>query len=291
MLTTFLLVQAAPPEPTPFFDTLESSLRDDYRLCTGDLRSLPMSELLLWKKQMDTFLEGSSFDTIVRQFYLETGLPAYSVRPCEIIIWYHNHEKNINDAVSLFAADVAARQKSAQDSLMIISLLKIAETTPFDCVGIPFGITKKALITMLHRVFTEPFSDEGTMIQYNRVIIDGISVKAAFHIDKNGYYRMYELESEGGPLDSLNSKVRLESAELAAFIETKTGLAPDHIFRIGRFDITQGRLAIERSWNHTPVSAFTGISTFKYHYYGKAIAVAHEITCVPDSLYQNSLTK
>jgi hypothetical protein len=60
-------------------------------------------------------------------------------------------------------------------------------------------------------------------------------------------------------------------------------MAPDHIYRIGRFDITQGHLTVERLWNTKQISAFVGIATYHYKYYGKAVVVAKEIKKISSS--------
>ena len=286
-IMAYSAVYSAPDEVNKFFDTLEYKLREDYRICSGDSSTRTISQLLIWKRRIDAFTESDSFKTIAQAFYKETGLSAFEVNPCKILLWKNNNQKEMIRVDQLFSDDLVARQKKIQDSLHIATVLQNASISTLDFAGIPFGITKNSFIRFVNFKLNAPFKDEESIIQFKQVSIEGIIVNAAFHFDKNGYYRMYEFESEGGPLDSLDSKVRLESEELAAFIEFKSGSPPSHIFRIGRFDITQGRLAIERSWNLQSVSAFAGLATFRYHYYAKAVVIARNIISVPDSLYQN----
>jgi hypothetical protein len=268
---------AAAEDTGPFFDTLELSLRHQYVYCTGDSSYRNRSEILVWKRKLDIFSESDSFKTIIKKFFTETGLSPSGVHICDIVKWYQSHSDGNRETVRLLENDLKKREKRKVDSLLVDSICAHAVSSAFDFDGIPFGISRKLFKVMMEWKYPQRYEDDGKIIQCKNVEIDNITGTAAFHFDKDGVYRMYELECSGGPLDSLNTKVRHEVASLGSMLEGKSGIAPDHIYRIGRFDITQGRLTVERLWKQFPVSAYVGIATYRYHYYGKAVVLAGTI--------------
>ncbi|MBN1602597.1 MAG: hypothetical protein JW915_13395 [Chitinispirillaceae bacterium] len=268
---------AAAEDMGPFFDTLEMSLRHQYVYCTGDSSYRNRSEILIWKRNLDIFAESDSFKTITKKFFTETGLSPSKIRVCDIVNWYRSHSDGNSESILLLENDIRKRDKRKADSLLIDSICAHTTASPFDFDGIPFGISRKLFKVMMDWKYPQRYEDNGKTIQCKGVEIDNISGTAAFHFDKDGIYRMYEIECSGGPLDSLNTKVRNEVTSLGSMLEGKSGIAPDHIYRIGRFDITQGRLTVERLWKKPPVSAFVGIATYRYHYYGKAVVLANAI--------------
>jgi hypothetical protein len=276
-------VKAGAEDVKPFFDTLESTLHQQYLFCTGDSSYKSRAEILVWKKKIEMFAESDSFAQISKTFFSETGLSPSDVYICELINWYESRTYGDKDYIKLIADDIRKREQRKADSQLISNIHKEAEISPFDFAGIPFGISKKWFQMIMEWKFSKKYTDQGKWLQYNGLMIDKVSVNAAFHFDKEGNYRMYELECEEGPLDSLNTKVRNDVAVLGSIIEGSCGMAPDHIYRIGRFDITQGHLTVERLWNTKQISAFVGIATYHYKYYGKAVVVAKEIKKISSS--------
>jgi hypothetical protein len=270
-------VKAAAEDTGPFFDTLETALRQQYVFCTGDSSDLNRSKILLWKRKLEIFAESDSFKVMAKSYFAETGLSPADVYICEIVNWFQSRSTGDDEYNQLLEDDVRRREKRRADSLLIDSVCANAEASPFDFAGVPFGISKKMFKLIMEWRYPEKYEDNGRYIQYKELVIDNISANAAFHFDNDGLYRMYELEGSGGPLDSLNTKVRNEVTLLGSILEGKSGIAPDHIYRIGRFDIIQGRLTVERLWRKATISAFVGIATFNYHYYGKAVVLANEI--------------
>lgn len=268
---------AAAEDTGPFFDTLEMSLRHQYVYCTGDSSYRDRPDILVWKRNLDIFVESDSFKIITKKFFTETGLSPSGIHICDIVNWYRSHSDANSESIRLFQNDIRKRDKRKVDSLLIDSICAYAAASPFDFNGIPFGISRKHFKVIMDWKYPQRYEDNGKTIQCKGVEIDNISGTAAFHFDKDGIYRMYEIECSGGPLDSLNTKVRNEVTSLGSMLEGKSGIAPDHIYRIGRFDITQGRLTVERLWKQSPVSAFVGIATYRYHYYGKAVVLANVI--------------
>jgi hypothetical protein len=276
-------VNAGAEDVKPFFDTLESTLRQQYTYCTGDSSYKSRAEILVWKKKIEMFAESDSFGQISKTFFSETGLSPSDVYICELINWYESRTDGTNDYIKLIANDIKKREQRKADSLLIANIYKETEISPFDFAGIPFGVSKKWFQMIMEWKFPKKYVDQGECIQYKGLMVDDMTLNAAFHFDKEGNYRMYELECEEGPLDSLNTKVRNDVAVLGSIIEGSCGMAPDHIYRIGRFDITQGHLTVERLWNTKQISAFVGIATYHYKYYGKAVVVAKEIKKISSS--------
>jgi hypothetical protein len=275
-------VFAASDDVTPFFDTLESSLRQQYIRCTGDSSEVSPTEIMLWKKKIQLFMEKDSFPIVAKSFFAETGLSPEDIYLCELINWYQNRTSQRNEYAELLADDLQKREKRKADSLKIIEMCKSVQASPFDFEGIPFGLSKENFLLMLEWKIPVKYENRGKFIQCSSVPFGNLIVTIAFDFDKDGCYRMYEIECSGGPLDSINSAIRNEVKLLGEHIESTSGIAPDHTYRVGRFDITQGRLTVERMWCSKPITAFVGIATYQYHYYGKAVVVANKITKVAD---------
>jgi hypothetical protein len=275
---------AASDDITPFFDTLESSLRQQYIRCTGDSSEASSTEIMIWKKKLQLFMENDSFPLVAKSFFSETGLSPEDVYLCELINWYQNRTSQRDEFAEVLADDLQKREKRKADSLKIINICKSVSASPFDFEGIPFGLSKENFLLMLEWKSFVKYESRGKFIQCSDVPFGNQIVTAAFNFDKDGYYRMYEIECNGGPLDSINTVIRNEVKLLGEHMESISGKSPDHIYRIGRFDITQGRLTVERMWSSDPVTAFAGIATYKYHYYGKAVVVANKIIKMADSI-------
>lgn len=113
--------------------------------------------------------------------------------------------------------------------------------------------------------------DEKDYLYCKQARFGNIDVKVAFFLNKEGNYCKYELESKTGSLDSLDQFIRPLADSLASEFERLTGIKASHSYRIGRFDITQGKLAIYKLWNLEGISSYVGLATHKYRYYAKAI--------------------
>jgi hypothetical protein len=113
--------------------------------------------------------------------------------------------------------------------------------------------------------------DHGNYIECSGIDIGPIVYTAALFFDTDGKYCKYELEGHNLPLDSLDSRVRPEAENLTKYFTKLSGSSPQHINRVGRFEITQGRLAIAALWITDTKKVYTGYSTYKYLYYAKAI--------------------
>lgn len=275
---------ASSDDVTLFFDTLESSLRQQYIRCTGDSSEVSSTEIRLWEKKLQLFMENDSFPMVAKSFFSETGLSPENVYLCELINWYQNRTSQRDEFAEVLADDLQKREKRKADSLKIVEICKHSQVSPFDFKGIPFGLSKENFLMMLEWKLPLKYENRGKFIQCSDVPFGNLIVSAAFDFDKDGHYRMYEIECDGGPLDSINTVIRNEVKLLGEHMESTSGMAPDHIYRIGRFDITQGRLTVERLWNSDPVTAFVGIATYKYHYYGKTVVVANRIMKIADTI-------
>jgi hypothetical protein len=253
-----------------FFTKIEDQLINDYRLCTGDTAAPRIKDLLKWKSDITSITESELYPSLLKKFTRETGLLPTQVRPCEVIAWQINQQQQNNDAETTYKNHEKLAAQQRDDSLYVIAQYKDKIYRPLDLVTIPFGVTKRCF----HLVAKKRgliFSDEGTYITCDSIMINGLQMKAAFFLDKNGLYYKYELETESAPLDSLDWWIRPLATVLADHFQEKTGAIPDHSYRIGRFDIVQNKLSILKMWNTDDISIYVGLAYYKYRYYAKAI--------------------
>ena len=256
-----------------FFKDLESTLREDYLHCTGDSIRKPLDTLVAWKRQVDSLAKSGDYSQLARQFYRETGIIPGSVLPCDILAWKKDHNFQKQEMARILEEQKKREAQDRDDSIFVVQELLKAVSDPCDFKGIPFGVPKRCLRLMGIKSGMK-LIDEGDHFTCNSINIGTFVTNAAFYLDKDGNYCRYELESTTGSLDSLDCCVRPRADSLAAFIEKKTGKSPMHIYRIGRFDIVQGNLAIYKMWNLQKTSVYIGLATYKYRYYAKAMVSA-----------------
>ncbi len=251
-----------------FFSELEKNILQEYLLCTGD--SLPSRKALLkWKSNINFLTESQDYPALVKKYAKETGINPIDALPCEIINWSIQQLRGKNEAAEILEQSKRQILSKRADSLYLHQQLSKNPAKPYQFENIPFGITKKGF--MLQTEQFRNLTDDQNSVIVDSIILGSLVLKAAFHFDRNGLLSQYELESACAPLDSLDPWVRPQADSMAAFMQRKIGSVADHSYRVGRFDITQGRLAILKLWNLPEASVYAGLATSNYRYYAKLI--------------------
>jgi hypothetical protein len=254
-----------------FFDSLELSLRNDYRLCTADSSVRPLDDLLRWKKTIDQFCSDTAYPGIVRAFSRETGITPSDARPCEIIQWYQRGQAQARESVQLLAREREQAVREHRDSVALVRELEKTPRNNYDLKGIPFGLSRESFITIAKRNALPPLITDNPVYRCDNFPLGVHRFTAAFHFNTDNRYWCYELESPTVAFDSLNTGARPMVEYLSAQMESKTGSAPDHIYRVGQFDIVPGRLSIVTSWNLPDAVMYIGLARTGNRFYAKAI--------------------
>ena len=255
-----------------FFSTLQDSLVKNYRKCTKDSsEKISINVILKWKQQIDTFTSSPKYPEIIKLFKEESRLDPSGFSPCEIYNWKIERDRRISEDEQVLQTAKNALVKQKTDSLDVLRDLEGKIKSPFDLNGIPFGITKKSLLILTLKKAMICSKDHGNYVEYSGIHIGPMVYTAALFFDTDGKYCRYELEGGNFPLDSLDTRVRPETENLTKYFTKISGSSPQHINRVGRFEINQGRLAITALWITDDKKVYTGYSTYKYLYYAKAI--------------------
>jgi hypothetical protein len=255
----------------PFFDSLETVLRADYRLCTADSSLRSLSDILKWKRAIDSISESTDYPVIVRQFSEETGIRPADARPCEIVRWLLSVEKQVQESARFLEEEHSRAIQKYNDSLRLARELAGTVRAPYDLKAIPFGLSLAGFTTIAARNNLPPVEKEGMVVRCDQFPVGVMSFKAAFHFNRDERYWCYELESAAFGYDSLDTGARPMMDFLAARIEAATGKAPDHIYRVGQFDIVPGRLSICKYWNFDKAVAYVGLARTANRFYAKTI--------------------
>ena len=272
ILPSVLFGQIDTTEGRQFFTDLEKTLRTDYLLCTGDSAARTLDELIEWRRSIDSIIAGAEYPVIVRKFTEETGISAADARPCEIIRWMESVERQYDETSRFLAVERDNLLRRRNDSLYLLHELAGAQRAAYDLAAIPFGISRHSVVLLAQRGKLSPITGaKGTPVVCDSVPIGIMTFKAAFHFLKDDRYWCYDLESETCSIDSLDSWARPLMDYLAAHIETSTSRPPDHIYRVGLFDIVPGRLSICKLWNFESATAYAGFARVKNRFYAKAI--------------------
>lgn len=257
-----------------FFSGLTDSLITEYHHCTKDT-SRSMRDILIWKKKIDAFSSSTDYPEILKSFLKETGLNPQDISPCDILQWKIEHDRRVEEIEKTLADQEIKNARERAESLFVENELKNVTSSKFDIFGIPFGITKKCFTLLTAKKELSALDDQGNYLILDSLRLGKKTFKAAFFLDTDGKYCRYELESSPLPLDSLDGAVRKEVEYLSTYLETIAGKAPDHLYRVGRFEIVQGRLALHSLWTLDNIKIYTGFSSFKYRYYAKAIVTEY----------------
>jgi len=252
-------------------DGIIANLRSDYRLCTGDTSDISDNTLLHWHKNIDSIITGSDYGTIAKKYFQETGLSPANVRPCEIIRWMQDSERSLQEYSTILSEAKDTILQRRDDSLHLQAELAKNSRAAYDLLGIPFGISRRAFRIMMQTRKTGNAMETGTFIRYDSVPFGNYSYRVAFHFSNDGTYQSYEIESNTCDFDSLNTGARPRLNTIATEFEKMVNIPPDHIYRVGQFDIVPGRLAICRQWIFPAATAYFGLGRNGSRFYAKAI--------------------
>ncbi|MBN1578370.1 MAG: hypothetical protein JW913_17545 [Chitinispirillaceae bacterium] len=254
-----------------FFTDLEKILRSDYLLCTGDSTERSLDELIRWRQTIDSATSGDDYPVIVRKFTEETGISAANARPCEIVRWMQRFEQQIRETYRFLSDERDSAIQRHDDSLFLLHELESVIRSAWDLVAIPFGLSLRSVRILMRRSNLAPVTASGATLMCDSLPVGIFAFNAAFHFSKDDRYWCYELESSSCNLDSLDTWARPMMDYLAAEIEKRTSQPPDHIYRIGRFDIVPGRLSICKLWNFPSATAYVGLARANNRFYAKVI--------------------
>lgn len=257
-----------------FFSDIEKAILKDYHLCTGDLAIPSRKVLLKWISENNFITESENYPDLLKKYANETGINPADARPCEIVNWASQQLREKRDAEILLQRSQKLVASRRADSIYLHIALTENHLKAHHFSGFPFGIDQKAF-RLLAAKKNISLIDKNTSLFADSIKIGSHLFSAAFHFDRNGKFSKYELESKSAPLDSLDLCIRPLADTLAFYMLEKVGDPPDHTYRVGRFDITQGRLAILQMWNLPEAAIYVGLSTFDYSYYAKLVVISN----------------
>lgn len=279
-LLLFLFFLLSGPDETPaeldsakirFIDTLNLQMLEDYRLCTGDSAEVDVYDLLKWRESIDSVITSGNYGTIAKKYFEETGLSPANVRPCEIVGWMRGLERQMLEYSGVLDSSREMILKKREDSLYLARELAANPAAPYDLLRLPFGISRRAF-TISMRTRRAGVATEGKQfIRYDSVPYGVQAFRVAFHFSRDDKYESYEIESNSSHYDSLNTRIRPKMLYMATLFQTTVNTPPDHIYRVGQFDIVPGRLAICKLWNFPRAVAYFGLARNKTRFYAKAI--------------------
>jgi len=254
-----------------FFLDLEKSLLSDYRLCTGDSSELSLDDLLLWRQSVDSVTAEPDYPLMVRKFTEETGIAASAVRPCEIVRWMSELERRISETENFLALQRTKAENRHRDSLKLARELSALVAQPYDFGPFPFGLSQHGFMVLASQKEIPAQVDRPEIVRCGQVTINTVECASACHFSSDDRYWCYELESVDCALDSLEIGARRHARIIAADFENRVQRSPDHVYRVGRFDIVPGRLAICSLWNLPDATAYVGLARSGNRFYAKMI--------------------
>ncbi|MDR2579112.1 MAG: hypothetical protein LBC70_09965 [Chitinispirillales bacterium] len=252
-------------------DSLERMLRSDYMLCTGDSSRISRERLFRWRSQVDSTIMHGNYSEMFRMFVTTTGIKAHEVRPCEPIVFYERVNRQIHETDSIISAQRAAREKAREDSMRVVNELRRLRANPADILGIPAGMSRPAVQTILARNRIRTTS-AARHLQAERVMFDSLVVTIAFYFDEEDIYTGYEVETTAMNADQLDTTVRGWANQLARAYEKRLG-PPSSRSRVSFRDIRQGRLSITTRWEkgESRPRVLVGLATHNHLYYAKVM--------------------
>jgi len=256
---------------TAVIDTIDMQLRSDYRLCTGDSTEITAAQLFEWRNMLDKTLTGTKYAVIAKKYFEETGLSPAHVRPCEIISWMQTFEAQMSTYGTVLDNSRDTIKQQREDSLYVAAEYAKNARATYDLFGIPFGISRRSFMIKIKTVQQGTIVDKGTYLLINAPPTDAHAYTIACHFTSDSIYHSYEIESDMYPFDSLNNVVRPIMLEMSNRFEARTSTPPDHIYRVGQFDIVPGRLAICRLWVFPGAHAYIGLARSGSSFYAKVI--------------------
>ncbi|MDG5814923.1 hypothetical protein QA601_07535 [Chitinispirillales bacterium ANBcel5] len=253
-----------------FFDSLEVRLRNDYRICTGN-RSNPSTHYLIrWKREIDELLSSTDSDSLQKAYLRMTNRDPHDVRPCEIAVWYKEQLTQEQQLQVSLEEIVRSKELAEADSVSVTHELSSLQNRPADFFAMPAGITPQSFKWLFKRNTDRELTENNSSYVADSIYIQNRPFTATFYFDEHDRYFKYELVSPLAPADSLDLRVRQDAAILENHFKGKLELSPE-VFRVGFFDIKEGKGATYRSWQNEAFSITIQLSTANNLYYTKAV--------------------
>ncbi len=249
-------------------DSLEYELRNDYLICTDDTTTLSKDQLIEWKSEIDSATKGEQYQKLFKEYQAFTGLKAEDIRPCQPISWSNQLEQQLYEMDSIITAQRKIREKIYKDSVVKEETSKLEES-PADLFGIPAGVSRKAFRWLFSQNGNGKLVNTPHYIRADSVVLDSVTLTAAFHFDQKGKYKGYELETAALEADSLDSTVRSWMNRMAETYTEITGKKPKYEHEVGSEKIKEGRLSVCKQWSEP--SILIGLATYKQRYYAKVM--------------------
>jgi hypothetical protein len=257
-----------------FYQKRIDQVRKEYRDCTGDTSLIDSPTVIQWKTRLDEWLVTPQFDSVSKQYARVTGITG-DITPCELYVWVQNRKDAAQREFEADSMALSQRKKIIEDSLFLHEQLQTHLKGKADFYKIPFGITKRAFMLLYFNQFTDMVLDDYDRLVVKGFLIDSLRYDAAFYFGQYDSLLWYQLETPMFHSDSLDLSVRPLAENLANWVEKKLG-PPDHLYRIGFFDIVQDRLCPYKTWSTSTYDVYVGLATYKYRYYAKVVVVSKQ---------------
>lgn len=273
------VARAAPlseyPEHDSFFMARIARLRAEYRYCTGDTTEPEIAQLIDWKTKMDDWTATAEYDSASRRFFETTGLRR-NVPPCEVYVWAQHRRQRLTAERQRNDSILTKRRRAVAESTRIARQLDRHPTSPCDFEDIPFGVSRIIFARYFPKKYPNKLVGERGRLTAGGIEWYGYPCSMAFYFGALGALFQYEIQSKSYPGKSLDTRVRPLADEFAEYFEERLG-KPDHVYRIGYFDIIQGRLSPYKVWSTESFKVIVGLGTYKYRYYAKAVVIHKEL--------------
>lgn len=281
MISVFILLAANAfaieyEEQDSFFVDLEKNLINEYRLCTGDERTTDLDSLIRWKKSITLRTEIPGYKKILKEFILHTGM-VKEVLPCQVLKWHLDRMKYLRNREDSLNKALLKKSDYSVDSIRVHLELKNNPVSPFDFESIPFGLSKKVFKNVFTTRLSYPLIDKRSYLLVEHFPIKDTPFLVKFHFTRDKRYYKYEVEGYSFSGDSLNKVVRPQATLLKEIMEQKIG-PPDHIYRIGYFDIKSGILTPYAKWERETHSTVIGLSIKDIRYFTRETVTNKKIS-------------
>ena len=254
-------------EQDTFFLGLEKELIKEYRTCTGDPTVITIDSLFRWKKIINLRTEMPDYKSIRQEFITHTGI-LIDFLPCQVLDWYRNRLMYGKSREDSLRHTLLIKADETVDSIRIFNELKNNPISKFDFEMIPFGLSKKVFQIIFNREFSFSLIDMKNHFLAEHFYLKERPFFIKFFFNSNDRYYKYVIESYSFTGDSLDLAVRPQAIYLRETAERKIG-PPDHLFRIGYFDIKSGTMSPYARWEKETHTVTIGIGLDKIRYYTK----------------------
>lgn len=258
-----------------FFLDLEKKLLNEYRICTGNTIPVNIGSLLRWKKNINLRMEIPEYQKILKEFIAHTGI-VKDILPCQVLKWHTDRTAYLHSQEQSLQNTLLKKTDATIDSIRTHSELEKNPVSPFDFDSIPFGLTKRVFATVYNRKFSYPLFDNRMCLYVEHFFLRDSPFLINFFFTRYVKYYKYEIEGYAFSGDSLNKVVRPQATLLKEILEQKIG-PPDHIYRIGYFDIKSGPITPYAKWERDTHTVIVGIGIKNNRYFTKVTVTSKKI--------------